>query len=103
MPPNLILMLIAFRIMLVIIVIFGIIRPLKVKSKFSMICNQIRIGMSEEEMVSEFGAPSKTISVNEDIKAVSYTYSEDKGRIRQPANYQILIMIEEGIIRNISM
>ena len=54
-------------------------------------------------MLTEFGAPSKTISVNEDIKVVSYTYSEDKGSIRQPANYQILIMIEEGIIRNISM
>ncbi len=62
-----------------------------------------RVYAKIEEMVSEFGAPSKTISVNEDIKVVSYTYSEDKGRIRQPANYQILIMIEEGIIRNISM
>ncbi len=62
-----------------------------------------RVYAKIEEMVSEFGAPSKTISVNEDIKVVSYTYSEDKVRIRQPANYQILIMIEEGIIRNISM
>lgn len=42
-----------------------------------------RVYAKIEEMVSEFGAPSKTISVNEDIKVVSYTYSEDKGRIRQ--------------------
>lgn len=86
-----------------IIIVFGIIRPLKLKSKFNTLCNQIRVGMTEDEMVLEFGAPSKTVTVSEDIKVVSYLYSEDRGRVRMPASYQLLIVIEEGIVRNFSM
>lgn len=102
MSANFILMLIPFIVMLGILIAFVIMR-LKLKSKFNTICNQIRIGMTEEEMVSEFGAPSKTVTVSEDIKVVSYMYSEDRGRARQLANYQVLIVIEEGIVRNFSM
>lgn len=96
-------MLILFAVFIVLVAVFGIMMPILKKSRFNDIKEQIRIGMTEDEMREKFGDPVKTVVVNDDTKVVLYSHGEEwiiRGNIRTK---EILAVIVDGVITSITM
>lgn len=73
------------------------------KSSYSSKEDTIQIGMTEDELYSKCGTPSKTVVIDDDHKLVSYTFDEWKGIFFGGSkHHEITATVKNGKVTNIS-
>lgn len=73
------------------------------KSSYSSKEDTIQVGMTEDELYTKCGTPSKTVVIDNDHKLVSYTFDEWKGILFGGSkHHEITATIKNGKVTNIS-
>ena len=86
-----------------VVIYLCIIKPLMKKSSYNDKQANLYVGMTEAEMLSKCGTPSKTIVIDEHCKLVSYTLDEWKGVLGGGTKHsEITVTIKDGKITNVS-
>ena len=90
-------------IFLVVVIFLCIIKPIMNKSSYSSKENSIYIGMTEEALYKACGTPSKTVTIDEHCKLVSYTMDEWKGVLFGGSkHHEITATIKDGKVTHVS-
>ena len=75
--------------------------PHSKREKFIRTKNELKVGMTEEEMIKKFGEPTKITIVDDETKFISYIHSE-RGYAWEVDTKEIHVVIKDGIIIKIS-
>lgn len=87
-----------------VIIYLCIVKPIAKKSEYSNKKDSIFVGMSEADMITKCGTPSKTVVIDDDCKLVSYTLDEWKGFLFGGSSHrEITATVKHGVVTNISV
>ena len=90
-------------VMIACILIFGLIIPAKKRARFNDVRDNLKVGMSEDEMIGNFGQPAKSVVIADGTKVVLYLHGRERhvrGNIEVDS---IIIVIVDGIIASVSI
>lgn len=88
-------------VFIVIVTIFGLIKPAIKKSNFNNAKDNIRIGMTEDEMIRICGEPKNSIIVDDTTKVVLYSCGYERYIRGNIETREILAVIKDNEITSI--